>query len=122
MNTSKHTTSLPKALSLQSNFYRAYEGRATADWSLANFTKAYEDFSQALKFDSDGGDRTALLANRAEVLLRLGKVEEAEEDLAEARHSDEPSDKAKVFNIRGLVKIKNTIGREQRRIFATPQI
>ena len=39
-------------------------------------------------------------------MLRLGKVEEAEEDLAEASHSDEPSDKAKVFNIRGLVKIK----------------
>jgi tetratricopeptide (TPR) repeat protein len=95
-----------EALSLQSDFNQAYEGRATVDWYLENFPKAYDDFSQALKFDSGAGDRPALLARRAEVLLKLGKLEEAEQDLEEANHSNEPSNKAIVLNAQGLIKIK----------------
>lgn len=94
------------AMTLQVDFAPAYAGRSLVDSALGDFTKASADLTQALALDKDPTHRPILLAWRAEALAKLGKIADAEQDLAEADKSSDPEIRSMVLNDRGFVQLK----------------
>jgi tetratricopeptide (TPR) repeat protein len=95
-----------EALSLKEDYEPAYAGRSEVDLVLEDFQKAYDDATRALALNKDAADRPALLVLRARALMNLNRTVEAEGDVAEAVHSNDPLTKANAINTRGLIDIK----------------
>jgi tetratricopeptide (TPR) repeat protein len=73
---------------------------------LRDLPKAYEDISQALILTNEPGRRPSLLLRRADILVKLGRFDEAEQDLTEAAKSTNSDHRGGVFLERGLVKLR----------------
>jgi tetratricopeptide (TPR) repeat protein len=95
-----------EALSLAPELGEAYSGRGYVGLALGEYAKAYDDFTQALKLDKDVTHRPILLARRAGALVGLGRVEEAEQEVAEASRSDDPTDRGAALFYHGMIKLK----------------
>jgi len=70
---------------------------------LKKYQEAYEDLTKARDLSGTDFQRGQVLLQRAEVLVRLGKPSEAENDLAEAEKLK--ADRPRVLNKRGFVAL-----------------
>jgi tetratricopeptide (TPR) repeat protein len=95
-----------RALTNDSKFTEAYLGRANVDDALEYYDRELEDLTHALELENIPSRRPSTLLRRAKVFDKLSRVQEAEQDLAEAIQLGNALTKSSALEARGFIRLR----------------